>query len=91
MDLLLVLFLLVYFNSLEEVFFVSINILRTGKCKFSAYEKLFFYVLKTTQNGDSYNYEYFTKVFDYFYTMGLCFYFSGIITILILDYLGKNY
>ena len=69
-------------------FFLSVYILRKGKCKRKVYKKIFFKVLKTTQNGDPYNYEYFTKVFDYFYTMGLCFYFSGIITILILDYLS---
>ena len=70
-------------------FFISIKILKTGKCDETLYEKIFFKVLKTTQDGDPYNYEYFTKVFDYFYTMGLCFYFSGIITILILDYFLK--
>ena len=70
-------------------FFLSVYILRKGKCKRKVYKKIFFKVLKTTQNGDPYNYEYFTKVFDYFYTMGLCFYFSGIITILILDYLSE--
>ena len=71
-------------------FIISVKILRTGKeSNINAYNKLFFKVLKTTQNGDPYNYEYFTKVFDYFYTMGLCFYFSGIITILILDYLSE--
>ena len=70
-------------------FFISIKILKTGKCDVTLYEKIFFKVLKTTQDGDPYNYEYFTKVFDYFYTMGLCFYFSGIITILILDYFSE--
>ena len=71
-------------------FIISVKILRTGKeSNINAYNKLFFKVLKTTQNGDPYNYEYFTKVFDYFYTMGLCFYFSGIITILILDYVSE--
>lgn len=71
-------------------FIISVQILRTGKeSNINAYNKLFFKVLKTTQNGDPYNYEYFTKVFDYFYTMGLCFYFSGIITILILDYVSE--
>ena len=46
-------------------------------------------VLETTQKNSE-DYTYFTTVFNYFYTMGLCFYFSGIILILILDYAPKR-
>ena len=69
-------------------FFVSLGILFKGKCYVDEYEELFFEVLETTQK-DSNDYTYFTTVFNYFYTMGLCFYFSGIILIIILDYVEK--
>jgi hypothetical protein len=45
-------------------------------------------VFETTRNNSE-DYTYFTTVFNYFYTIGLCFYFSGIILILILDYVPK--
>ena len=45
-------------------------------------------VLETTQKNSE-DYTYFTTVFNYFYFMGLCFYFSGIILILIFDYVPK--
>jgi hypothetical protein len=57
-------------------FFISISILITGECNSEAYEKLFIKVLETTQE-DLNDYTYFTTVFNYFYTMGLCFYLSG--------------
>jgi hypothetical protein len=46
---------------------------------------LYLQVLETTkQTPDDY-----IIVFNYFYTIGLCFYFSGIFIILVLDYLEK--
>ena len=35
-------------------FFLSVYILRKGKCKRKVYKKILFKVLKTTQNGDPY-------------------------------------
>lgn len=47
-------------------------------------------VLKTTQKNAS-DYTYSTTVFNYFYTMGLCFYLSGFFLIISLDYIPKIY
>ena len=46
---------------------------------------LFSTVLETTSKTP----EDYKTVFNYFYTMGLCFYFSGILIILVLDYMDK--
>jgi hypothetical protein len=66
-------------------FFLSLRLFFTGECPSETYEKAFMDILETTQKNSE-DYTYFTTVFNYFYTMGLCFYFSGIILILILDY-----
>ena len=71
-------------------FFENIYIYINGECNSELYEKLFMDVLETTQKNPN-DYTYFITVFNYFYTMGLCFYLSGFFLIITLDYIPKIY
>ena len=71
-----------------EFFFITLDIAMGGECKMDAYRKLFYEVLNAAQE-DPNDYTCFSKVFNYLYTMGLCLYFSGIILVIIFDYIDK--
>lgn len=71
-------------------FYTSISILINHDCYSDSYESFFNEILNTTTNliGDRLDENIVAqKVFNLFYTYGLCFYFSGFYIILALDYI----
>ena len=72
------------------LFFLCISILNRNDVETKGeFDTVVLTLIESTESSLN-DYTYYPVAFNYIYTVGLCFYFSGIFLILILDYLDET-